>query len=117
MLSRDINNIIKKYLDYSINNLLSIVKKNNKQSKWKFINPDITMEDIMTLCAKLGSSGFYLHKNENSENLIERLISKISQSTIKEFIHIGNGGGNRFYFAIDRYGSQCHILALNIIRY
>ena len=116
MLSRDINNIIKKYLDYSLNNLLSIVKK-NKSSKFGFINPDITMEDIMTICARLGCSGFYLHKNENSENLIERPINKTSQSIIAKFMYTGNGGSNRFYFTIDQHGPQCHILALNIIKY
>lgn len=111
-VNKNINSIITKYLDYSLNNLLSICEK-NKISRFELINPDITMEDIMTMCVQRGSYGFYLYSSDGTKFLIDILYRKLEISNMK-FIKNEQSKFIKFYL---KPGLLCHIHFLGILKF
>lgn len=73
-LSKDINSIIEKYLDFSVENIKRIINKNKFiQNKTTFKN--ISVIDIILLCSFKGHSGFYFDKEfYDFKNQIEKEI-------------------------------------------
>lgn len=59
-LSKDINNIINKYLDYSLENLERLY---NNKHEYK-LKDEISIEDIFVKCSRLGYYGFYIPNEE-----------------------------------------------------
>lgn len=114
VLSKDINNIVNKYLDYSFNNFISIFNQ-NKVSKYELIDPNITMEDIMIKCVRTGNAGFYTSNGSCIKELNAQLELKLEESNIKEFI-IKNIHEGRISFKLKNINTICHISWLNILK-
>lgn len=64
-LTRDINNIINNYLDYSSKKLNKILNISNQIKVNLKLKKNITIEDIIFICAKLGYKGFYIDSDYN----------------------------------------------------
>ena len=112
-LPKDINNIVSRYLDYSIQNLIKILSK-HKLRQFRFKNPDITIEDIFTICVRKGYKGFYIFISDYSYDIINILKKLIRKSTIKQHIKIYKTNiSYDFELSIDGY--ICHIDYLGII--
>lgn len=71
-LSKDINKIIFKYLDYSNNNLYKILET-SKKVNFK-LKSDISIKDIIFTCAKLGYKGFHVDYMDNVISELDRLL-------------------------------------------
>lgn len=59
-ISKDINNIINKYLDYSLENLEYLY---NNKHEYK-LKDEISIEDIFVKCSRFGYYGFYIPNKE-----------------------------------------------------
>lgn len=116
-LSKDINNIIYKYLDYSIKNLKLKIKlyKNMRRSTFKLYSY-ITIEDILFKCVNKGYSGFYIE--EHYTYIIDQLIDLIVVSNYD--IEVSRDDKKCLYYynfsKIINYdsGIRCHLLSLNL---
>lgn len=74
LFTPNVSEIIKKYLDYSLDNLTSKLSKIKKYNKLHF-KKDITFSDIFFRCFKRGYVGFYIsYKCESLMAYIFRII-------------------------------------------
>lgn len=115
LLSKNINNIINKYLDYSFNNFLSIFNQNKTSVKYQLIDPNITAEDIMIKCVRIGHTGFYAFNTSFTNELINQLISKFDSK--KLFKILNKVDYIEFTFMNNPIERRCHIGCLNILKY
>lgn len=64
-LSKDINGIICKYIDYSDNNLIKLIPE-KRIKKTLQIKSGISLFDIILKCLKIGYKGFFITTKNNS---------------------------------------------------
>jgi hypothetical protein len=76
-LSKDINSIICKYINYSNENILRLIPKIRTKTLLK-LKPGITFFDIMIECVKKGYSGFYIteHYSDTIKTIDNELYEK-----------------------------------------
>jgi hypothetical protein len=109
-LSRDIINIINKYLDYSDVNIQRLVNKCKTNISLKF--KDITLLDALLIAVKRGFSGFYYKITESTHNITNRFKKEKTDK-----IEISEGGGFiKFKFSKENT-STIHIDNLEIFNY
>lgn len=89
-LSKDIINIINKYLDYSDKNIQRLLNKCKTNISLKF--KDITLLDALLIAVKMGFSGFYYRLTESTRNITNKFKKEINEKVEiqerKEFIKI-----------------------------
>jgi hypothetical protein len=66
-LNKNLCGIISNYVNYTRNNLISILKTNNFMNTKIRLKNNITIIDIIVLCGKVGGWGFYI-ENTNTNN-------------------------------------------------
>lgn len=105
-LSKDINLIINKYLDFSIENIIRIQNKNKfifKKTTFK----NISVIDIILLCSFKGYCGFYFEKDLNDfKNQIEKEI-------INKNLDIRISLNNKYYYVYIETSNEmytCHYM-------
>jgi hypothetical protein len=80
-LSKDINSIIIKYVNYTLENIDKIKQVSNVV----YIKPHITLLDILILCKRYESDGFFLNFSNN--NIDNTLIKQLNDKFVREIIN------------------------------
>ena len=108
-VSKDIQSIIYKYIDYSLSNLNKTCIKNVHIIIIKF-KKDITLTDIITKCTLIGYRGFYFCKSFPLQNTIIEMNKKEKLNLINE-----NDRLNNYWFIKSSIKKVTDISLLNVL--
>lgn len=109
-LSKDLLPIIDSYNDHSIINMKKIAEKNINKTIFCFLDPDITITDIIFRVLQFGATGIFISKMTDEVN--EEFKKKIKNSQLLEQNHDRKQIWNEWYRSSLEYLYQ-----LGLIKY
>jgi len=119
-LNKNLCGIVSNYVNYTINNLISILNNNDPKKVMIKIKNDMTLIDIIVLCVKLGCHGFFINddkEHQNIRNLINRCYNeyKLNKSNGVKINMFSNNNKNHYFIKGYEIDNKCiNVLSIGI---
>jgi hypothetical protein len=114
-LNKNLCGIVSNYVNYTINNLISILHNNDSKKTGVRLRNNMFLIDIIVLCIKLGFNGFYI-ENTN-KHTIDLINIHYKKHEINESVKIiKNHHDNKSFFGIknDKINNYINLVSLGV---